>query len=331
MATLQDVADAAGYSVMTASRALSGRGYVSPTASEAVLSAAAALGYVPNGVARSLRRRRTGMIALMISDIENAFYAGIAKAAESLLDAEGYRLFIGSSDEDGEKERRLLTSMLEVRAEALLITPTAANADLLAQLALDGHTIVQLDRVAESEHCSSVLLDNEAAAAEAIRYLASMGHRRIAFISGPRELTTGEERVRGALDAAARLPSRPSIEIVEAGSYLHLDAATAVRVALDREPTAIIAGNNVVAEACVDVLAERGIPVPSAISLITFDDLPWMRWLPSPLTTIRQPVERMTAAAVEIALQSLSGDGPAPVTHVRFPARLIVRDSVAAR
>lgn len=330
MPTLQDVAEAAGYSVMTASRALSGHGYVSPRASEAVLAAAATLGYVPNGVARSLRRSRTGVVSLIISDVENSFYASIAKTAESVLGDAGYRLFIGSSDEDADKERKLLDSVLELRAEALLITPTAGNRERLERLARNGLPIVQLDRVVEPELCSSVLLDNRRAAREAIDHLAGMGHERIAFISGPRELTTGEDRVKGAEEAVERLSSPPELAIVEASSYLHSDAAAAVRRALDFEPTAVVAGNNVVAEACMDVFSERGIVFPTTVSLITFDDVPWMRWLPAPLTTLRQPIDQMTAAATKIALDAIEADARPPVTQLRFSAELVSRDSVAA-
>ncbi len=329
MVTLQDVAEASGYSVMTASRALSGRGYVSPRAAAAVQAAAARLGYVPNGVARSLRQNRTGMISIIISDIENVFYARMAKTAETLLGKAGFRLFISSSEEDPEKERVLLTSVLEIRAEAVLITPTAHNGGVLAGLASGGLPIVQLDRSVDRTLCSSVLLDNEAAGFDAIEYLVTMGHRKIVFISGPRELTTGEERSRGASRAADQLRAGPALEIIEASSYLHSDAAQSVRDALRLDPTAIVAGNNVVAEACMEVFAKRGIVVPSDISLLTFDDLPWMRWVPAPLTAVRQPLERMTTAAVELLLGALEAEVAPDPAHLRFPGHLIARDSVA--
>lgn len=329
MATLQDVAAASGYSVMTASRVLSGNGYASSRASKSVLAAAAELGYVPNGVARSLRQSRTGTFALIISDFENAFYGGIAKTAETMLGEAGIRLFIGSSEENAQKERQLLTSVLEIRAEALLITPAAHNGGLLRDLAGSGLSIVQLDRVVETDKCSSVLLDNEAGGSDVIDYVVAMGHRRVVFISGPRELTTGKERTAGALGAAAACTDKLDLDIIEASSYLHVDAAHSVREALQRGPTAIIAGNNVVAEACMEVFTEFGINVPSDISLVTFDDLPWMRWLSSPLTTIRQPIERMTIAAVELLLESVQSDAPPAPVHLRFPAQLIGRDSVA--
>jgi LacI family transcriptional regulator len=330
MATLHEVAALSGYSVMTASRVMTGRGYTSSRARTAILAAADQLNYVPNDVARSLRSNRTGVLALIISDIENSFYATIAKTAEAATASGGFRLFIGSSNEDPVNELRLIKLARELRAEALLITPTAHNAKALKKLATENMPVVQLDRRVDTESCSSVLLDNEGGARSAIEYLVERGHRRIALISGPRELTTGEERVNGALRAAANSPHPVTLDVVEAASYLRADAIRSVTEALSRNPTAILAGNNVVAEACMEVFAEHGIKVPIDVSVLAFDDISWMRWMDPPLSCIRQPIEEMALDATTVALNAIAAETmPAPEHH-RFPTELVLRNSVAS-
>ncbi|GHJ39403.1 LacI family DNA-binding transcriptional regulator [Streptomyces sp. TS71-3] len=331
MATLAEVAARAGLSVMTASRVLSGRGYVSDASREAVLQAAKELDYVPNEVARSLRRKRSRLVALIVSDIENGYFAAIARAAESALAPHGYRLMVGNSDEDAQLERELLRGVLEMRADALLITPTPENGDLIERVRDGGLPTVQIDRAVPGLACSSILLDNESAAAAAIEHLHARGHRRIAVISGPQEITTGAERSRGALDRGRSLGA--DVKAVAASSFLRSDSLNAVDEALRWGPTAVMAGNNLILEACLTVFTERNISVPEDLSLVGFDDLPWMEWVKPSITTLRQPIRTMTQAAVDHLLKALDSRDPAqmpaPVTD-RFPAELVERRSVRA-
>ncbi|MEU3980594.1 LacI family DNA-binding transcriptional regulator [Streptomyces sp. NPDC026672] len=329
MVTLADVAARAGYSVMTTSRVLSGKGYASAKTREAVLAAARELEYVPNDVARSLRKSRTSSVALIISDIENSFYATIARSAEEALRHAGYRLFVASSDEDAELELEALRGAREMRAAGVLITPTPRNHEALKGLSNDRIPIVQLDRIAEGLDCPAVLLDNAGAAQTAVEYLAERGHRRIAVVTGPHETTTGIERAQGALRAAEHLGLVSDMTVVEAPSYLHEESVDAVREALAWNPTAILAGNNIVLEACLSVFTETSVKVPDDVSLISFDDVPWMRWVPSPITAVRQPVQAMTAAAVDTLLGALNGTVTGPSSPVRFSADLVERESVA--
>ncbi|MDM4761721.1 LacI family DNA-binding transcriptional regulator [Galbitalea sp. SE-J8] len=331
MTTLSDVARLSGVSPMTASRVLSGA-RTSDAARDAVLSAARELGYVPNDVARGLRASRTGLVALVISDIENGFYGSIARSAERALHERGLRLTIASSDEDPERELELLTAVRGMRADALLITPTPDNGDELVRLRAAGIAVVQLDRTAADTDLDRVLLDNAAASRAAVEHLAAHGHRRIALISGPAGITTGAERARGALDAAARLPG-VEVRVVESASYLHDGARSAVDSALDDAPTALVAGNNLVLEAVLDTLAARGIRAPDDLSIVSFDDLPWMRWTAAPISALRQPVARMAAAAVDLLMTTTPTDArsPAPpAVERRFEAELVERASVAA-
>lgn len=329
MATLADVAARAGCSTMTASRALSGRGYVSDLTREAVLAAAAELEYIPNEVARSLRSNRSRTVALVISDIENGFYASIARAAERALVEEGYRLLVSNTDEDPRSELEVLRGLREMRAAGLLITPSPDNRAGLADLVANGTPVIQLDRAVEGLACPSVLLDNVAASRAAVDHLVAHGHRRIVVITGPHATTTGAERAEGALLGGRRADQPPEVLIIPAPSYLHGDPIDSVHTALEGQPTAILAGNSVVLEACLEVFAERRIRVPDDISLVCFDDVPWMRWVNPPITALRQPIESMTTTAVELLLSCLAGE-QVDVVPRRFAAQLIRRESVSS-
>lgn len=333
MVTLHDVARRAGVSPMTASRVFAGKASVAERSRAAVLAAADELGYVPNEVARSLRNNRSHVIALIVSDIENAFFATIAKTAEKALTEAGYRLMISSSDEDGDQERDLLQGVGQVRADALLITPTPHNRELLARMRRSGLPIIQLDRAISGLDCPSVLLDNAAAAALAIDHLFARGHREVTMISGPQSLTTGWERAEGARIAAAGHAAM-RLTVVEAASFMHEPSVDTVVAALSTSPTAVIAGNNIVLEACMDAFSRNGVSVPDDVALIGFDDLPWMSWVRPSITAIRQPVDAMTRTAVDRLLAMVAGastPGRQEPLSTRLGAELIERGSVPTR
>lgn len=328
MVTLRDVANRAGVSPMTASRVFTGRGSVSNTSREGVLAAAADLGYVPNAVARSLKSSRSDLIALIVSDIGNAFFAQLAKHAERALSAAGYRVMIASSDEDATLEAGLLGGVAQMRVDGVMIVPTPHNRDVLDRLVDSGTPVVQLDRAVDGVRAPAVLLDNHGAARDAVRHLARRGYRRPVLISGPHSLTTGIERVHGAQEGAAEHPQL-TLRIVEAQSFMHEQSVDVVRRALALAPDAVIAGNNIVLEACMDVFAREGISVPGDVALMSFDDFPWMGWVRPSITSVRQPIETMAESAVAALLRQLDGAAadPAPLSTQRFPATVVARDS----
>ena len=285
------------------------------------------LGYVPNRLARGLRNSRTNIIGLLIADIGNMFYAEIARTAESVAHKRGYQIVICNSDESGPTESRLLSMLGEIRVDGLLITPTVENGDALRSLQRSGTPIVQLDRVVDGVTSSTVLVDNADAVSHAIEHLIVKGHRRIVVISGPQSLTTGRERAQGARSIAARYAADIEVEVFEA-SFMKAHALDTVRRALSLKPTAILAGNNLVAEACVEVLSETDTRIPEEISVIAFDDVPWMQWMPSPLTAIRQPIVEMSLVATTLLLAEVEGRGE--MVQQRFATQFVERDSVAA-
>jgi LacI family transcriptional regulator, galactose operon repressor len=330
MVTVANVAQRAGVSAATAARVLSGRGYASEAARRAVLEAAKEIGYVPNHIARSLRTRRTMLAGLLIGDVENSFYAVIAKNVESVAKDAGYQVVLCNSNDDPETESQYLQLLDGMRVDGLIITPTGSNQRHLRRLIENGTVIVQIDRMVEGLNADAVLLDNEAGAMAGVSHLIAAGHTRIGILTGPREVLTARERLEGYERALRehQIPARE--ELIKAGSFLHDHAFEAATELLRSRPppTAIFAANNVLAERCYLALDRLGLKVPQDISLVAFDDVPWMSIIRPQLTTVRQPVADMARSATELLLRRLKDNAPTPSTSV-FRSELIVRGSVA--
>jgi LacI family transcriptional regulator len=328
--TVAIVAQRAGVSAATAARVLSGKGYASEGARRAVLDAAREIGYVPNHIARSLRTRRTMLAGLLIGDVENSFYSVIAKNVESVAKDAGYQVVLCNSNDDAVTEAQYLRLLDGMRVDGIIITPTGRNQRHLRRLQEKGTVIVQIDRMVDRINADAVLLDNEAGATAAVSHLITAGHSRIGILTGPRGVLTARQRLAG-YERALRdhaVPVRP--ELIREGSFLHehaIEAATEL-LRLRPAPTAIFAANNVLAEACFLALDNLGLKVPRDVSLVAFDDVPWMSMVRPQLTTVRQPVADMARSAAELLLRRLRDAGPAPSTSV-FRSELVVRDSVA--
>jgi LacI family transcriptional regulator len=330
MATVADVAKRAGVSVSTAARVISGRGYAAEKTRRHVLDAAKDLGYVPNQIARSLRTRRTQMIGLLIGDLENLFYSSIARNVESVTKDAGYHLVLCNSDDDPEVEREYLTLLEGIHVDALIVTPTSKNRRNLAQLLEKEMVIVQMDRRVDDLAADAILVDNEAGAASAVSHLIEAGHSRIGIVTGELAVPTAQLRLAGYERALREhgIPLRK--ELVKTGSF-HRDHAIEEAADLIRArpaPTAVFAANNILAEASLIALEQEGLSVPRDVSLVAFDDMPWMRMVVPAITTVRQPIADMARGAAELALRRLrDGREGAPSTIV-FRTQLIERDSV---
>lgn len=331
MATVSDVAEKAGVSVSTASRVLSGRGYAAPETRRLVLEAARELGFVPNRIARSLRTRETHMIGLLIGDVENPFYSSIASNVESVTRAAGYNVVLCNSDDDPEIERELLTLLQGMRVDGLIVTPTLKNRTHLSHMLERGIVIVQIDRKVEGLEADAILVDNEGCAQAAIEHLIAAGHTRIGMLPGDLDVPTAQERLAGYRKALENHGLPVNKKLIKPGSF-HREHAVEDAMELvrsDPQPTALLTANNLLAEAALIALADAGLTVPQDMSLIAFDNVPWMRLTKPPLTTVRQPVADMAQSAAELMLRRLGGEGETTPSTVVFQAELVERASVA--
>lgn len=307
-ATIGDVAKAAGVSPSTASRALTGRGYAAASVKKRVLDAAATLGYVPDDIARSLKRRTSRLVGVVISDLRNPFYADLAAGIEQVLGAAGYQMVLVNDDGDTDRELAGVRTLLAMRVPGTIVTPLSGAAGAL--LTGQGVPVVEVDRQMAESQCDAVLVDSSHGAREATAHLLELGHRRIGFVVDELEWTTGVGRLDGYRRALRNARVRYDSTLAARVGFGEGKAAAATGELLDRHPdlTAIFAANNLVAEGVWQELQRRRLRVPADLSLVAFDDQPWMTMVEPAVSAVRQPVVRLGAKAAELLLARMTGE-----------------------
>ncbi|MBW8485645.1 LacI family DNA-binding transcriptional regulator [Actinomadura parmotrematis] len=326
MASVKDVARAAGVSVATVSRVLNDSAAVSAPARARVLAAVADLGYRPNAVARSLRTDATRTIGLVIGDILNPFFTELARAVEDEARAAGYSVVIGNADERPDRQDHYVATLLEQRVDGLLLCPTAEITPLVRDMVERGAPLVFLDRTLPGLDVPSARVDGTAAVHDLVAHLHGLGHRRLAFVSGPATLSTGRERTAAFTAALAAHGLRVRPEYLAAGDFQAASgrAATARLLALPEPPEVIVAGDNLMALGALDEIRARGLAVPGDVGLAAYDDVPWFAHLSPPVTAVAQPVQDLGRRAVRALADRMAGR---PVEQVVLAARLVVRRS----
>ena len=329
MATMADVAARAGVSVATVSRALSGDGTrVSAEALQRVLDAAEALAYTPNNLARNMRSGTTRILGLVISDIGNPFFTAVARGAEDVAHRHGYSLVLSNTDENPEREAATLGVMAAERAAGVIIATTNENGTALRRSLDMGMAIVAIDRHILGMPTDSVVVDNESARPRGDRPPGAIGpspdrHRRRAEGRGHRAGTPPRLR---ASPPGGTHPHRPGAGLrgrLPGGRRPGDDPPTA----RPGQPTERhLLGQQPDHDRCAGALRERGVVMPSAMSLVGFDDIPTGELLDPPLTVVQQPTYRMGAHAAELLIRRLL-EPTAVIQEVVLAARLVVRGS----
>ncbi|WP_248959326.1 LacI family DNA-binding transcriptional regulator [Sphaerisporangium perillae] len=326
MARIKDVAAHAGVSVATVSRVLNDNPSVTEETRTRVYAAMTALNYVPNAVARSLRTEATRTLGLVIGDILNPFFTELARAVEDEARAAGYTVVIGNADERADQQDHYVRTLLEQRVDGLLICPTAEVTPLIEEVTRNGRPLVFLDRTIPGLEVPSVRADGTRAIGELIRHLRDLGHRRVAFVSGPGTLSTGRERTKAFLAAAAENGLTVPPEYVRVGDFRagSGQAHTSALLDLPEPPEVIFLGDNLMALGALDEIRKRGLRIPADIALASFDDVPWFAHTHPPITAIAQPTAELGRRAVRVILDILHGSTPDSVV---LPAVLVVRES----
>jgi LacI family transcriptional regulator len=331
--TLRDVAEAAGVHAATASRALnpSTRGLVNADTARRVIKVAEQLGYRPNPIARGLKTAKSGTVGLVIPDLTNPLFPPIVRGIEEVLEPAGYSGLIVNTDNDPGREQWQIQHLRSRQVEGLIVATARVNHPLMEQLHREGVVMVMVNRRPEGVDVPSITPDDAAGVELAVRHLAELGHTRIAHVAGPQSTSTGVSRAR-AFRAAVRdlgLDDDPAL-VTTADSWSETAGADGLRRLLDAgtEFTAIVAGNDLIALGCYDVFFERGIECPAEMSVIGFNDMPFLDKLRPPLTTIRIPHQQIGAEAARLLLDSLA-DPSRPARSVLLPLSLVVRGSTA--
>jgi LacI family transcriptional regulator len=331
--TLRDVAVRAGVHPATASRALNPetRILVSEDTARRVLDAAADLGYRPNPVARSLRTRRSHTVGVLIPDLNNPLFPPIVRGLEDRLAAAGYVALIGNTDSDDERERMVFEQMRARHVDGLVLATARLRHPLLAEASRAEMPVVLINRLAQDYSFPSVSVDNERGVRMAVAHLSALGHRRIAHIAGPQEMSTGLSRYRGFVIAmeSIRLPVDDDL-VVFAKAFTVEEGLRCARLLLDRGTgcTAIAAANDMLAVGCYAALDDVGLSCPDDISVVGFNDMPFIDRLRPPLTTIRFPHYQVGTEAAQLLLERIA-EHAGPVKILYLAPELVVRGSTA--
>ncbi|MBO0818384.1 MAG: LacI family DNA-binding transcriptional regulator, partial [Actinobacteria bacterium] len=329
----RDVAARAGVHPATASRALNPetRLLVREDTARRVLDAAQTLGYRPNPVARSLRTRRSNTVGVLIPDLTNPLFPPIVRGIEDRLAAAGYVALIGNTDGDDERERIVFEQMRARHVDGFVLATVHLSSALLAEAGRADLPVVLVNRLAEDHSMPSVSADNERGMRLAVDHLSELGHRRIAHIAGPQDVSTGLSRFRG-FDAALRAHAMATDEdlVVVAKAFSIEEGHRCCRLLLAQGGpfTAIAAGNDMLAVGCYGALEEAGVRCPEDMSVVGFNDMPFIDRLRPPLTTIRFPHYQVGTEAAQLLLERIAGE-PGPVKVLYLAPELIARGSTA--
>jgi DNA-binding LacI/PurR family transcriptional regulator len=319
--TIKDVAAAAGVSQSTVSRALTMPELVSPVTRARVQAAARALGYEPNRAARGLITGRTGNLGLVVPDLANPLFAAVVKGVQSAARAADYSVFIADTDEDATAELGLVRALAKQVDGIVLCSPRTPDEEL-AGAGADTPVVLMNRRV---PGYPGITVDNADGMRQAIEHLAALGHRRIAYVAGPRSSWSNRERERGLRETAAAV----GVDLVHLGHFPpRFDGGVAAAdLALACGATAVVAYNDIVALGLLSRLGARGIPVPDRISVLGCDDIPMSAMTHPALTTVSVPQHEAGRAAVALLLALLADEdsGSAAATHRDLPTQLIVR------
>jgi LacI family transcriptional regulator len=339
--TIQDVAVRSGVSISTVSRVVTGSVAVEPATAERVREAIAALGYRPNLLARSFRRRVTHTIGLLVPDNSNPFFAEVARTAEDAGFAEGYSVVLCNSDLSAVKQETYIDVLLAKRVDGLILVssgliPTVDGHDAVERILEAGVPCVVVDRDLGETPVDQVLVDNQQGGYLAGKHLIDLGHRRFASLVGPSDLTPSAGRIAGFQRALADAGLAVVAEGLVRGNGRSDGGAAAAQQLLKRgivaagNVTAIFAFNDQMAIGAIGALQRAGCRVPEDISVVGFDDIPQSAAIFPALTTIAQPIGEMGTVGVRLLLDRIAQGHPeshAPYQRVRLATRLVVRES----
>jgi LacI family transcriptional regulator len=318
------VATAAGVHPATASRALNPRlpGRISAETTRRVVQAAAELGYVVDAVGRSLRTRRSATIGVLVPDLLNPFYPPLLRGVERALRHVGFEALIASTDNELDQESAIVAGFKARQCDGYIIASATLDDPTVRSIVADGLPVVLVNRLSDAI-VPSVVSDDAQGIAEAVRHLRGLGHRKIAHITGPAQLSVTETREM-AFRAAV-----PKGIVVRAEAYTAAAGEQACTELLDSaDVTAILAGNDMIAVGCYAAFDRRGLSCPADISLVGINNMPLAEWLRPGLTTVAIPQEDLGAEAARLIVR-LVDDPAADLDGIVLPTTLVVRGSTA--
>jgi DNA-binding LacI/PurR family transcriptional regulator len=327
---MADVARAAGVSTATVSRVLRGaQGAASPETTARVLEHAAELGYIVNGVASSMRSRRTGSVGLVIADVANPWFGQLVGGVESVLGPAGLSVILANTNNSVEREREAVQTLLQKQVDALILASSATDGAHLQRVVTRGTPIVLVDAAVPGIDVDTVTIDNDAAARMAVEHLLDLGHRDVAIVCSPPGPASDQARLDGYRAALARrgLSVQPGWVSIGSDTFEGGRQATAGLLALPHPPSAIFATNNLMTVGALVAIADAGLDVPGDISIVGIDDMEWYPIANPAITAVYEPATEIGRRAAERLLLRLRRQRQPEVAHLRVATEFRIRNS----
>jgi LacI family transcriptional regulator len=325
---MREVAALAKVSIKTVSRVVNGESGVSPRLARQVLAASERLNYRHNLTASSLRRSdgRSATIGVVLEDVANPFSSALNRSIEDVAVQRGVLVLAGSSDEDGERERKLVSAFASRRVDGLIIQPSSEDHSYLLTERRAGTAIVFVDRPPAFFDADTVLTDNAAGVRRGVRHLVEQGHRRIGYLGDLHKIATAADRHRGYLEELAeqRIETDETLVRLDLRGIEKAEAAAVELLRMPHPPTALFAGQNLVTIGAFRAL--RRLELHQRVALIGFDDILLADLLQPGITVIAQDPAAIGRAAAEMLFRRLDGDR-SPSEHRVIVTRMIARGS----
>lgn len=331
--TLKEVAAEAGVSIGIASRVLGGYGSFSEKSRASVLAAASKLNYRANGVARSLRLRRTNSIGVLISQISSYHWTSFVQGVEESAKRAGYGVVLCNTGDDPVREMEYLRDMRERGIDGIIASPLDGNIRAFRLAADSGFQMVTVNVNIGSQRAAVVATDEARAGADAVAHLATLGHRRIGLVAGDMELESGRRRLESYRLGLREAGLEFDEDLVGYGNYNHDEAYEAARrlISLPQSPTALLVCNESMTGAVLECLRDHGVRIPGDMSLIGFDDPDWARFYSPAITTLREERYVMGKVACDALVSGLEqGTHPQTPSLVTLRTLLVSRQSCAS-
>ncbi len=325
--TIKDVAARASVSIATVSHVLNGTRPIRPHTRQRVLTAIQELGYSQNQAARNLARGTSTFLGLIISDVRNPFFPEITAAFQDQALAHGMDVLVLDTNYDADRTLNSVRRLIGLQVPGIAVLTSQIDPLVISTLAQRRIAAVYLDLGTVDQAISNIIIDYEHGIAEALDYLTKLGHRRIAYVGGPPQLSSAQRRKRAFMDSCVRLGVEPGWTIdsdfTAAGGYL-----ASSKLLRKNPPTAVVAGNDLTAIGVLHRAYDAGLHVPQDLSIVGFDDILFARYTQPALTTVALPRAEIGKVAFE-ALWAMMPDPHLAGHEFRLGTRLILRQSAA--
>ncbi|MEQ6377815.1 catabolite control protein A [Bacillaceae bacterium S4-13-56] len=326
--TIYDVAREANVSMATVSRVVNGNPNVKPATRKKVSEVIERLGYRPNAVARGLASKKTTTVGVIIPDISSVFFAELARGIEDIATMYKYNIILANSDQNKEKELHLINTMLGKQVDGLIFMGGSISEEHITSFKTSQVPIVLAATLDDSKEISTVNINYERAAYDAVKYLVENGNKKIGFITGPIETAIDNEKYKGYQTALHEASIEVDEELIIQGDYSYDSGMEAVDqfFNLTNPPTAIFVSSDEMALGVIHGVQDRGLSVPQDVEVVGFDNTRLATMVRPTLSTIVQPMYDIGAVSMRLLTKYMNKE-QVDETKVVLPHRFVERDS----